>query len=65
MSEKLAIHGGKRTVPAEMIRPWPEVTDVEREAVMEVLSTATMKEQRKIQAEGLAKEWADYMGLKY
>ncbi len=65
MSEKLAIHGGKRTVPAEMIRPWPEVTDAERDAVMEVLSTATMREQRKIQAEGLAKEWAEYMGMKY
>ena len=56
MPEKLAIKGGKRTVPEDFIKPWPEVTDAEREAVMEVLSTATMREQRKIQAEALAKK---------
>ena len=48
MSEKLAINGGKRTVPEGIMHPWPQVTDPERDAVMEVLSTATMKEQRKI-----------------
>ena len=65
MPEKLAINGGKKTVPEGIISPWPEVTDADRDAVMEVLSTATMKEQRKIQAEALAKQWADYLGVKY
>ena len=65
MSEKLAIHNGKRTVPPGFIKPWPEVTDADRQVVMEVLSVANVQEQQKIQSEALAKEWAEYMGMKY
>ncbi|MBD3183767.1 DegT/DnrJ/EryC1/StrS family aminotransferase [Candidatus Poribacteria bacterium] len=65
MAEKLALKGGKKTVPADMIHPWPEVTDEDRKAVAEVLTVADIQEQQKIQSESLAKEWADYMGMKY
>jgi len=65
MSEKLAIKGGKRTVPAGIIKPWPEITEEDKQAVMEVLNVSSMQEQQRIQSEGLAKEWADYMGMKY
>ena len=65
MSEKLAIHGGDRTVPEGFIQPWPEVTEADRQAVAEVLSVANINEQQNIQAAGLAKEWAEYMGMKY
>ena len=65
MAEKLAINGGKRTVPQDLIQPWPEVTDADREAVAEVLSVADIHQQQNIQSEGLAREWAEYMGMKY
>ena len=65
MAEKLAMNGGKRTVPPGIIHPWPQVTDADREAVAEVLSVANIQEQQKIQSEALAKEWAEYMGMKY
>ncbi len=65
MSEQLAIHGGKPTVPAGMIRPWPHITEADRQAVMEVLSGEGINEQRRIQSEKLSQEWAAYMGRKY
>jgi len=65
MSEKLAINGGNRTIPSGMIKSWPEVTEADRQAVMEVLSVANIQAQQNIQSEGLAKEWAEYMGMKY
>ena len=65
MSEKLAIHGGKQTVPEGFIKPWPHVTEADQKAVMEVVTTPRITEQQRIQSEGLAKEWAQYMGIKY
>ena len=65
MSEKLAIHGGKRTVPEGFIKPWPHVTDAEEKAVLEVVRTTEITRQQQIQSEGLAKEWAEYMGVDY
>lgn len=65
MSEKLAINGGNRTIPSGMIKSWPEVMEADRQAVMEVLSVADIQAQQNIQSEGLAKEWAEYMGMKY
>lgn len=65
MSEKLAIKGGNRTVPQGIIKPWPEVIEEDKQAVIEVLNVASMQDQQRIQSEGLAKEWADYMGMKY
>ena len=65
MSEQLAIHGGKPTVPAGTIKPWPHITDADRQAVMEVLSGDSINEQRKTQSEALSQEWAAYVGRKY
>jgi dTDP-4-amino-4,6-dideoxygalactose transaminase len=65
MAEKLAIKGGDRTVPQGFIKPWPHVTDADLKAVTEVLTTARINEQQNIQSGGLAKEWAEYMGVKY
>ena len=65
MSEQLAIHGGKPIVPEGTINPWPHITDADRQAVMEVLSSESINEQRKIQSEALAQEWAAYVGRKY
>ena len=65
MSEQLAIHGGKPTVPEGTIKSWPHITDADRQAVMEVLSSDSINEQRKIQSESLSQEWAAYVGRKY
>ena len=65
MPEQLAIHGGKPTVPEGTIKPWPHIIDADRQAVMEVLSSDSINEQRKIQSEALSQEWAEYVGRKY
>ena len=65
MSEQLAIHGGKRSVPESFVKPWPYVTTADQQAVMEVFKSDGIIEQQRIQSEGLAKEWAEYMGVKY
>ena len=64
MSE-LAIHGGQPTIPEGTIKPWPHITDADRQAVMEVLSSDSINEQRKIQSEALSQEWGAYVGRKY
>lgn len=65
MSEQLAIHGGQPTIPEGTIKSWPHITDADRQAVMEVLSSDSINEQRKIQSEALSQEWAAYVGRKY
>ena len=65
MSEQLAIHGGQPTIPEGTIKPWPYITDADRQAVMEVLASDSINEQRKIQSEALSQEWATYVGRKY
>lgn len=65
MQSKLAIHGGQRTVPDGFIQPWPQVTDADRVAIAEVLASEKITEQQRIQSEGLAQEWAEYMGVRY
>jgi len=70
MVEKLAIDGGPRTVPEGTIKPWPWITDEEREAVLSVVSDpegwlpapyGPGDDPRTL----LEKEWADYVGVKY
>ena len=65
MLEQLAIHGGQPTIPEGEIKPWPHITDADRQAVMDVLSSDSINEQRKIQSEALSQEWAAYVGRKY
>ena len=65
MAAKLAISGGKKTVPNGLIQPWPEVTQSDRDAIAEVIASERITEQQRIQSEGLAKEWAEYMGVEY
>ena len=63
MAEKLAMHGGNRAVPEGFIKPWPHLMEADREAVQEVLATEKITEQQQIQADGVAQEWAEYMGV--
>ena len=55
MSEQLAIHNGEPIIPAGMIKPWPQITDADREAMMEVLAGDSIGDQRsRIQSEQLS-----------
>jgi len=65
MPEKLALHGGTPVVPEGMVKPWPHLTDADRQAVLEVLSGENINAQRQIQSEALAQEWAAYLGVKH
>jgi perosamine synthetase len=65
MTEQLALHGGKRTVPEGFIKPWPEVTDEDRKAVMAVLDAPAIAQQQWVQVDALARDWAEYMGVKH
>jgi dTDP-4-amino-4,6-dideoxygalactose transaminase len=65
MSGDLALRGGKRTVPDGFIKPWPHVTEADRRSVLAVLDTPRIADQQRIQSEGLAREWAEYMGVKH
>jgi len=65
MPEKLALHGGTPVVPPGSVQPWPHVTDEDRAAVAAVLASGNLAEQRQIQAEALAEEWAAYVGVRY
>ena len=65
MSEKLAVHGGERTIPEGFVQSWPHVSEADRRAVMDVFKSERITEQQRIQSEGLTREWAEYMGVKY
>lgn len=65
MSAKLAALGGEPVIEPGSIRPWPHITDEDRRAVMEVLSCEDLGVQRQAQEEGLAREFAEYLGVKH
>jgi len=63
LPSKLAVHGGEPVVAQGTVRPWPHVTDADREAVLEVMRDGVMDRQREIQFRALSEEWAAYMGV--
>jgi perosamine synthetase len=71
MSDQLALCGGRRTIPEGLIKPWPDITEADRKAVMEVLDIPASSgapgesNQQRLQSEGLAQEWREYLGVKY
>jgi dTDP-4-amino-4,6-dideoxygalactose transaminase len=65
MSDKLAALGGTPVVATGTVKPYPHITDEDRAAVAAVLAGEDIGVQRGAQAEGLAREWAAYMGVKH
>lgn len=75
MSEKLAILGGSKAIPDDILAKrifWPYVTDEDKEAVNAVLDRGilfghTEADGRVVapETEALQKEFADYIGTKY
>jgi len=62
---KLAALGGERIVAEGAVRPWPHITDEDRKAVAEVLAGEDMGVQRGLNEEGIAREFAEYLGVKH
>jgi len=65
MADKLAALGGTPVVEAGSVRPWPHITDEDRKAVAEALAGEDLGVQRQAQEQGLAKEFAEYLGVKH
>jgi len=73
--EKLAIEGGKRTIPEGSVKPWPIITDEDKKALLDVLDSVQHITGAGMgggllwgfgpQMLALEKEWAEYVGTKY
>ena len=65
MKKKLAIAGGKRTVPQDLKVSWPVVTQEDKDAVMAVLDRGVLWGPYGPEAVGLQEDFAKYIGQKY
>ncbi len=61
----IAVFGGEPTVDQRQIRPWPQIHDDDKAAVMAVLETEDMSYHRSYQPDALAREWNEYLGSSY
>lgn len=62
---ELAINGGPRVVPEGMIKPWPQITEEDREAVIAALEAAVPWRCPFPPTAELERAWADYVGMKH
>jgi perosamine synthetase len=62
---RLAIHGGLRSVPAGLMKRWPEITPDDKQAVMAVLERNILSGVHGPEATALEREWAAFMGSRY
>ena len=60
MSEKLAIHGGPKTVPDGTVKPWPPIDDTDRDMVIDALYSYKLPAGPHCQA--FEKEFAEWNG---
>jgi dTDP-4-amino-4,6-dideoxygalactose transaminase len=65
MGEKLAIEGGKKTVPDGIAKPWPIITQGDMDAVREVLKRGVIWGPDAPEKTALEREWSEYCGVKY
>ncbi|MFQ5794258.1 MAG: DegT/DnrJ/EryC1/StrS family aminotransferase [Candidatus Bipolaricaulia bacterium] len=65
MAEQLAINGGKRTVPEGLAKPWPQITQQDKDMVMQVLDSGIFGGAYAPQAKALQEEFAAYIGTRY
>ncbi len=63
MTEKVAIKGGRRTIPEGVIKKWPPIDDVDRKMVMEALEGNVLTTGPNCQA--LQEEFAAWNGNRY
>lgn len=65
MAERLAIRGGKKAIPEGLKVKWPEITEEDKQAVMDVLNSGQIWGMFGSQMEALQREFAEYIGTKY
>lgn len=65
MKGKLALHGGSRTVPDGLKKPWPEITQEDKDAVMAVLDRKILSGVHGPEARGLEQDWAEFTGSRH
>ena len=65
MTDKLAIEGGPKAIPDSVHKPWPHITEDDRQAVLRVLQPGGMRSDYRPQVAALEKEWAEYVGTKH
>ena len=65
MQQALAIDGGPVTVPEGMIKPWPWLTDEDRNAVIQAFEESTPWQYPFPQAAALEKDWAEHVGVNF
>lgn len=64
-TEQLAISGGLRVVPDGAHRPWPEINDEDRAAVMRVLDRGLFAGANSPEITALQEEYAAYLGVRH
>jgi perosamine synthetase len=66
MKGKLAIHGGKPTVPEGLKKRWPHITQEDKDAVLGVLERNVFTgEEHGPEAAALEREWAEFTRSKH
>jgi perosamine synthetase len=61
-TERLAVAGGPQTVSGIEHRPWPQITDLDREAVMRVMDSGILAGPGAPEITALESEYAKYVG---
>ncbi len=61
--KKLALLGGPKAVPEGWPKPWPEIRDEDKQAVMQVLDRGTLWGAQAPEISALEEEWADWLGV--
>jgi dTDP-4-amino-4,6-dideoxygalactose transaminase len=65
MPEQLAILGGPKAIPDAVQKPWPHITEEDRQAVLRVLQPGGMRSDVRPEIEALEAEWAEYVGVEH
>ena len=63
--DELALFGGPRAVPEGLRKPWPEIRQQDKDAVMRVLDVGTLWGSTAPEISALESEWADWLGTEY
>jgi len=65
LASRLALFGGPRAVPEGMVKPWPEIRQEDKDAVMRVLERGQLWGGAAPETKALEGEWAAWQGARY